>query len=387
MAWRLWRAPENSHDGAPCFSARVRADLRAMPNNEAAAWSALLDLRSASRLSLDEPYGGKLRQRVRRIGRDSFASRWKSWIGWMDAHQPAALSAVGRDLLLLFLRAAQAEPALAMDDTLYQLCGVRWAGKGNHLLTKEWLGALLVTLATRPAQRAFACAEQLVHNPDTGTFIEVHKLYNQLLAEVAGEADLAMQREGVDGYDLMCQPELYRQQVILDHCLRDALPTGHGGTPGVVQSTWNAEEMVPLLIRRQAEGDPVSFVRAAASRARWLQHTSKPAEVIRHQTPLGEFEVRGADPYLHWRVGLDRVQSMLLKATPALGHDDLVALIDTDTVAGVGGTISPLISQVSNYTRAQGYSLPLVQAMERWRAAQHGSSAALAWRHRIGWLL
>jgi hypothetical protein len=404
IAWRLWRAPENPHDGAPCYSARIRADLRAMRKREAAAWSAFLNLLSAgsSRISLNEPYAGALRDAVTRIGSDRFASQWKSWIDWMDANQPAALSPVGRDLLLGFLHACGADPALAMDEALYQLCAMRWAGTGNYLLTKEWLGALLVTLATRPAQKAFACAERLVHNPDTSAFIEVHKLYSQLLAEVAGEgvqqSGQPGQHEGVDGYDLACEPDLYRQQVILDHCLRDALPRGPGGTPGViqtsvvqasvVQNTWHSDQMVPLLIRRQAEADHANFVRAASSRARWLKRTSTPAEVVaRHQTPLGGFEVRGMDPYLFWQLGLDNVQRILLKAKPALGHDDLLALMETDISASAGGTTAPLLSLVSDYTREHGYSLAMVQAIERWRAAQHGSFGALDLRHKIGWLL
>jgi len=397
IAWRLWRAPENPYDGAPCYSARIRADLRAMPKSEAAAWSVFLNLRNADppRMSLHEPYTGRLRDAVTRIGRDRFAAQWKSWIDWMDADQPAALSPVGRDLLLGFLHACGAEPALAMDDTLYQLCAMRWAGAGNHLFTKEWLGALLVTLATRPPQKAFACAERLVHNPDASSFIEVHKLYNQLLAELAGDGGQPLQHEGVDSYDLTCEPGLYRQQVILDRCLCDALPRGPGRLgrppgmpPGVVQSTWHADQMVPLLIRRQAEADHANFVRAAASRARWLKHTSKPAEVVaRHQTPLGEFEERGFDPYLFWRVGLDKVRHMLLRPAPALNHDDLVAQVETDASAGAGGATRPLLSQVSAYIGEHGYSLPLVKAIEHWQAAQPGSFAAQHLRRQMAWLL
>jgi hypothetical protein len=391
IAWRLWRAPENSHDGAPCYSARVRADLRAMRNSDATAWAGFLDLRKAdplSRVSPDEPYAGTLRDAVAQIGRDRFAAQWKSWIEWMGANQPAVLSAPGRDLLLGFLDACAADSPLAVDDTLYQLCAMRWAGTGNYLLTKEWLGALLVAVATRPAHKAFACAEQLVHNPDTSTFGEAHKLYNQLLAEVAGEAEPPRQREGVDGYDLRCEPELYRQQVILDLCLRDALPTPRGDGARAVQTCWHAEQMVPLLIRRQAQDDPAKFLRAVASRTGWLQRTRKPPEVVaQRQTPLGVVEFRGRDIYLHWLAAMENVQQVLLRAAPELGHDDLVAQVETDTSTKTGSATSALLAQVSAYTREHGYTLELVKAMERWQAARHGSFAALDLRRQIGWLL
>jgi hypothetical protein len=61
--------------------------------------------------------------------------------------------------------------------------------------------------------------------------------------------------------------------------------------------------------------------------------------------------------------------------------------VETDIAAGTGGTTAPLLSQVSAYTREHGYSLPLVKAIERWHAAQHGTLGALDLRHQIGWLL
>lgn len=387
IAWRLWRAPENLHDGAPCFSARVRADLRAMPNEQADAWCEFLNLRSENPpfMSLEEPYCRTLRAAVSKIGRDCFASLWMGWIDWMEANQPAVLSPVGRDLLLAFLHTCGSVPELSMDDSLYQLCGVRWAGTGN--LTRQWLGALLVTLATRPAEKAFACAERLVHNPDTSSFVEVHKLYNQLLAELADEATQPRQLAGVDGYELMCQPELYRHQVILDRAIRDAVP-GQSGPPGVVQTTWDTKQMmIPLLVRRQAGTDHANFVRAVASRVRWLKDNSKPNPVTIRQTPLGEIGVCRMDPYLLWRSVLDQIQRVLLAAAPTLGHDDLVSLIETAGRAGALGSSGALVSNVAAYIKENGYSLTLVKAMEGWYAALQGSQCPVEWGHEVGWLL
>lgn len=390
VAWRLWRAPENPHDGAPCFSALIRADLRAMEESQRAAWSAFLDLRTAdpSRTSLHEPYTGKLRQAIGRIGRERFGARWKGWIEGLAAAQPAALSAAGRDLLLLFLHACGADAAMAMDDTLYRLCEVRWAGAANRLLTKEWLGALLATLATGPAEKAFACAEALIHNPDTQNFVEVHTLYNHLMAELTDEAGQPRAQTGVDDYDLACDPDLYRQQVILDRCLRDASPRSLG-IPGVVDTTWHSDQMIPLLVRRQAAADRSRFARAVASRTGWLDHhEGEPPKILAvRQTPLGEVALCAPDPRLFWRLAIDRIQSALLEESPPLEEEDLIALLEADISAKLGSGGESLLAQVSEYVRERGYSVALVQALERWQAGYHGPYAAMEMRHRIGWLL
>ena len=387
LAWRLWRAPENPDDGGPCFSARVRAELRGMGKAEATGWNVLFDLRPSdpAHEATQQPYTRQLRAAVARIGREPFAAHWRTWIDSIAADQPAELSAVGRDLLLIFVHACGADARLDLDDALYRLCGVRWAARGNRLLTKEWLGALLITLATRPAGRAFACAELLTQNPDTKAYRKVHQLYQHLLAEVAGEAVSPDHAEGVDGYDLMCEPELYRPQAILDRCLRDALSDD---TPGANMSVWHDDPMVPLLVGRQAAGDRAAFVRAVAARLRWLKRTSKPAEVIgRHETPLGTYEVRGPDPYLHWRVEIESIQRQLLAARPALDGVDLVELIETDTAAGMGASTRELLGQVKEHVRRNGYTLRLVEAIERWHAGCYGSASALGLRRQMGWLL
>lgn len=376
IAWRLWRAPENPNDGEPCFSARVRRDLRAMLEPEAADWSAFLDLRGRNSSADDEisaEHPGRLRRAVERIGLHSFASRLNGWIEWIESNQPAALSPVGRDLLVHLLHACRAAPALPIDEALYRLCGVRWAGQGNNLLTKEWLGALLVTLATRPTEKAFACAERLANSPDTSAFLEVRRLYDQLLAEVAGQSVPPREREGVDGYDMLCQPDLYRQQIVLDVFLRASLPVPHVPRP-VFQSAWDCSEMGSTLVRRQATADPVRFIRAIASRLRWIGQVQTSAE-------------RGDDPHLCWSVALAEVQRKLLAAKPVLEHDDLIALVEADTLIRESASAREILPLLTDYTRQHGYSISLVEAIGRWHSSMHGSPAELNLRHRIGWLL
>jgi hypothetical protein len=389
VAWRLWRAPGNRDDGEPCFSALVRQDLRGMEPAEAQAWGAFLDLRpqDPSDTMIDAVAGW--RPAIRQIGEKNFAVRWDGWIGWMYENQPAALSPAGRDLLLLFLHACRAVPTLPMDNALCQIAGVRWAAQGKLLLTKEWLGAMLVTLATRPAASAFACVERLSHNPNTCCFLQVRKLYNRLLAEVVSESVVPDQREGVDGYDLGSEPELYRQQVILDHCLRDTMPQPPpADLPGRPENVWNDDGMESLLVRRQALGDPLPFVRAVAHRSRWLKENTRPPEVLqRQETVFGAVEVRADDPYPAWRAALYDVQRLQLAAKPALGHDDLIAVLDGDLSAECGSPAAEVLAALKAHTKEHGYSLRLVETLKRWHAGFHGSHAALSVRRQIGWLL
>jgi hypothetical protein len=265
--------------------------------------------------SLNESHAGRLLGAVARIGRPRFAERWRKWIALLDVGAPAPLSAAGRNLLVLFLQACGSDSALDLDDALYGLCGVRWAVSGNRSLAIDWLGPLLVTLATRPVEKTFACVERLAHNPDTADFLQVRELYDHLVAEVAGEADMSCKTEGVDGYDLMTEPQLYRQQRILDRYLASALPPRFEGKR--LASAWNTEEMLPLLLRRQAEAEHAKFVRAADNRARWLQDSSKPPEILAiRQTRIGEVAICGDDPYRRWRNCIDRLQRELLEAKP-----------------------------------------------------------------------
>jgi hypothetical protein len=288
-----------------------------MAGDESAGWSSLLDIADdgLTYTALNRPPAGRLLGAVARIRRERFAERWRKWIALLDVGEPAPLSAAGRNLLILFLQVGGSDSALDLDDGLYRLCGVRWAVARNRSLTIDWLGPLLVTLATRPAGKAFACAERLAHNPDTANFLQVRELYDHLVAEVAGEADVSRKTEGVDGYDLMKEPELYRQQLILDRYLASALPPRFEGKQ--LESAWNTEEMLPLLLRRQAEAEHTKFMRAAENRAQWLKDSSKPPEILAiRQTRIGEVAICGDDPYRWWRNCIDRLQRELLDAKP-----------------------------------------------------------------------
>ena len=385
LAWRLWRAPENPEDGEPCYSALVRADVRRMPASEAAGWLSFLAARGASP-SETQSHAGPLPDAIARIGPRQFTSRWKTWIAHLVARQPAELSPAGRDLLLLFLNAWSADPDLPLDDALYDLCGVRWAATGSLSLTTGWLGAMMVALAARPPEKAFACAERLVLNPDTDTFVEVHQLYHHLLAEIAGETDPPRHRTGVDGYDLTCEPSLYPHQVVLDRFLRDLLPATCSAS-GAFHRKLHAGRMLRLLVRRQAEKDQAGFVRAVAGRIRWVNGVRKPAPETSVQTPLGEAIIRAVDSSGLWRAGLGALQQTLVSAARDLSLDDLLAAIEADISNGPGAAGGALLTRVSAYARQNGYSLPLLDAIRRWHAAEHGTLAAQTMRHRIAWLL
>src|SRR6185436_7574949 len=171
------------------------------------------------------------------------------------------------------------------------------AAEGNKLLTKEWIGALLRVLSTRPPDKAFACAERLANNPDASGFAEVAALYHQLLTEVVEDAASAGARRGVDGYDLRCEPDLFQQQVVVDRLLQAALP-------GANRDTALATTL------RQASADPALFGRAVTSRMRWVAQT--------RPTP------HAVDQFFYWNSALAQLASKLLEGKPAMEEADLL---------------------------------------------------------------
>ena len=88
-----------------------------------------------------------------------------SWFTSMPLGEPVEITASGRDLLIHLLSACIAYPELAAAGCLGHLCSVHW--NASDLLTKHWIGVLLIAIATRPAGEAFACAERLANNPST----------------------------------------------------------------------------------------------------------------------------------------------------------------------------------------------------------------------------
>jgi hypothetical protein len=372
IAWQLWRAPENANDGDPCFSAMVRRSLRSMEQQERVKWKKFWDLRGRTidaHGHLSEKYRGQLREAVESIGGVVFVSRLSEWMSALAADQPATMSAAGREVLLLLLYTCRSLPDLPIDEALYTLCGVRWRGEGCNRLTKEWLGELLMAIATRPCAKAFACAERLRGNPDMRGFVEVASVYDQLLEEtLQGVVEGQPSQFGVDGYDLNSDPDLYHVQVALDRTLQLQKPFHRFDQAFSIEFVWGSVELRIVLAARIGSPDLILTLRALGRRLLWLAEKRKQSQ-----------------EHLVWSCSLSNVARQLLERGPALGERELIALMECDRKAI--GFSEPLFALVVAHVRAHGYSPELVRAMESWHTSMHGTIAAMELRHKIGWLL
>jgi hypothetical protein len=390
IAWRLWRNPEVPDDDGFCLSTIVRRSLRAASKTEAAAWDSFWDLRGTNvdpHNLLSTRYLKKLSSAIHAIGTQAFARRLGEWIGEVAAEQPLTMTAACREVLTLLLHGCRAEPALLIDEALFVLSGVRWAGTGNARLEKEWLGELLEVIATRPASKAFACAESLSINPDTGCFAAVSLAYHQLLTEITDEASLPEVSKGVDEYDLNREPDLYRHQLVLDRHLRAGLPGARGETQNAasVEPVWRSMELPRILAMRQVAIDPICYLRAIATRKEWLARTRKEPNIIeKHEGTFG-YEIRDIDRYERWLYALGELQEHLLAAKPSLDHADLICVIESMSLSPVPDSAT-LYEIVCGHICSHGYSTELVQALERWRSSLKRPSTHVL-RRRIGWLL
>jgi hypothetical protein len=389
IAWRLWRNSEIPDD-VPCLSTTVRQSLRNASKTESAAWESFWDLRSTNigpHNFLGSPYLKKLREAVHHIGAETYASRLRDWIHKTAAAQLVTMTAACREVLTLLLHGCRAEPALLIDEALLTLSGVQWAGTGNHRLEKEWLGDLLEVIATRPVTKAFACIERLSVNPGTSCFAAVSLTYHQLLTEITDEACLPQVGKGVDEYDLSQEPDLYRHQLVLDRHLRARLPRERNETPNgeSAEPVWRYVELPRLLTMRQVSTDPNRYLRAISARKGWLEATKKEPEILEQHEGTFGYEVRDVDRYQLWLCALSELEEQVLTLAPQLDPFDLTRLIESTSLSPEPNSTA-LYDIVSKHVSSNGYSIELVQALERWWSSLQGPSA-YALRCKIGLLL
>ena len=373
IAWRLFRAEENVADGDPCFSARVRRDLRGMTAAESKKWDKFwAPIRHRWSMGADPKQLERLKAAVEGIGTERFAACLGAWIGQIESDQPAYVSPAGKTLLRHLIVACQALPEAPVDDALFRLCGVRWAGAGSAGPALEWLGTLLAALSTRPPDKAFACAERLAHNPDTSRFPEVQKLYSLRLGEAIGDAAAPRGEKGVDGFPFALDPEHRRQQDRLDGFLKEKrMPTAEDFAAGG-QAALAGKGMVKESVLRQSAGEVAETVRAAISRIRWLSQ-NRPAN--QHQDLL-------------WRCGIGELLCDLLRLKPDLTGADLMGLIEIDGLGYLGVTPSSMVLELAEErVMKHCYEPELMAALEQWHKTLHGSISAQDLRHKASWLL
>ncbi len=373
IAWHLFRAEKNTVDGDPCFSASVRRDLRGMDPSESKRWDRLWALiRHRWSMETDRKHLERIKAAVDGIGTERFTACLTAWIGQIESDQPAYVSPAGKTLLRHLILTCQALPEVPVDDALFRLCGLRWAGAGSAGPTLEWLGTLLATLGTRPPDKAFACAERLANYPDTSRFPEVQRFYSLRLGEAIGDAVPSRAEKGVDGFPFALDPQHRRQQDRLDGFLKEKrVPTAEDFAAGA-QQTFGGKGMVKESLLRQSTGELPETVRAAMTRIRWLSE-NRPAD--EHQD-------------LFWRCGIGELLCDLLRSKPELNRADLIGLLEIDGLGYLGVAPSSLLLELAEERVAKhGYEPELMAALEPWQKTLHGSIAAQDLRHKASWLL
>ncbi len=116
LAWRLFLDEEVLDDGDPCWSARVRRELRGMKPSARKPWIALLKLAPTRLAAPDAKWQEKAKKAVEGIGREDWESRSAEWRA--QASRAANIGRAGQILLRLIdevNKALQAEPKRAPD--------------------------------------------------------------------------------------------------------------------------------------------------------------------------------------------------------------------------------------------------------------------------------
>ena len=94
LAWKLFLDFADLDDGEPCWSARVRSELRELKPAKQKPWISLLKL-APIRNAPDAKWEAKVKQALERIGREDWESRVASWYALLQQPAPPALERPG----------------------------------------------------------------------------------------------------------------------------------------------------------------------------------------------------------------------------------------------------------------------------------------------------
>lgn len=380
ICWRLFLDVDHLPVG-DCFSNRVSAEWRALTDPRKSALHALFAL--ADHQWQSESHSPRFLQKVQKAvagcGLDWLSAQFDAWIP-NPGDGIASMSGAGMTLLRQMLIWTIAEPKLTVDRALYKLAGVQWDEFAREMLLKEWLGTFLQSLARRDPERAFAVAERLINNPQTAGFLQVRQFYESRLHEVMASAGVGLAAKGIDEYPLAADPELEAEQRILDELLRSsarAIPAP-GASRLTPQTAYGTSQLAIEAAVRQAKDRTGPMLRAMRKRALWL--------AARHTNPAPE--TPGYGLWLNWRCNFGSFYCALLERPLDLSRDDLLGLLEVDSLAFLAVTPSERLYRLCvEWTDEHGFEPEVTAAIRKWAKSLHGPAAMSTLRKKVEWLL
>ena len=340
------------------------------PNGE--GWRPLLNLVALGKLARGphmEQLGPKAKV-IRKAGLERVVQLVTRAATSMEASQPVEISAAGCLLFEQMLFWAAHCPDLEMDEAIYKICGVLWAPVTTEaVLFRNFIRALLAAVSKRSGTRAFACAERLSNHPQLKVFVEVQRLYEQLLTENVGARPAGT--TGIDGFALKNEMDFVVEQALKSKANRTDWRQSR--YLGIIDSKSHLE-----IVLRQMKHDWPAALKALNARVEWLAQ----------QAPTIEGEHLEM-PWLSWSCDLGELYLRILAKNPRLNWEDLVGLCKADSTKWLGVRPSELALQhCSKWIASNGYRKELSVAMHPWRKSVYGPGiGSQQLRRKIDWLL
>lgn len=349
--------PDEDADLERCWSRAVRRDLFAMKKSERKFWDQLL-LNAGG----DGRQAVKLGAWVAKLTPAVFEARLAEWFGAFRASEALVLSPAGSVVLQRLLRICGAVPDLQVDEPLYWLAQARWRDRVVPAGGVGWWRDYLLTLLTRPPDRAFACLEQLMMDRDAAHDPRIQEMYHSQLTSIVKRDVQAVEEKGVDGYPFSAEPAARCWDQAIDEILAAGKSAGLDKTPVLTRS-----------LRQQARGQEQQVLQALIRRSKWI----------------GQERQRFSESnYFALQYRLSGVLNALLKELPQLDRAELISLCLLDTTGVMpGAPTEQILRLMTGYIDRSGYDAELVKLLTDWQKSLHGSIAAQHYRKRVGDLL
>jgi hypothetical protein len=394
--WPLFRCAAGFYATDESWSARVRRNLAGVPVE-------IFDCETNAACGGSGALTRKARTAVQRSGKDRLEKALRSWIGMLGDAVRAPMPASDVILLGHVIVLCDALEGPACDQLLYDIACAPWGENPEPL----WMRTCLWALGRRAQDKAFACLEALMMNPNTAVPI-VRKQYEALLAAF-GAGAIPSDAVGVDGFPLDSDPALVRHHTRVDQLLRMAANAAAAGPyvhpsaaahlamlratprenlPPAAQAAmkmWEAQLSRPLpffpvspevtaareameksLLQEFAD-DPADLHRAVVARVEWI---------AAHRDEYAKDSLRLWDEWLNGLGGCGGMKRQTLAGVDELPLESLLATIRT------GGGNTKVLELCQTYVAKHGWHADLVPAFRQWIGRIGNAMSDLTYRWR-----